>query len=168
MTPRETRRRLPSPGSAVSSPSSPPNPYPRSDPSWALPKRGGRSCRPSAPGSSSPSVTTPAPRLPRSSAGRWPESSRAGPLPNPRGKPKCRSCPARPAAARARSEPASHSGNSGRPCFSPGSLPCFPIARRFACPMTAPTPQAPSAFISSRTTFRRTTPYWRAVEAGKI
>ena len=47
-----TRRRLPSPGSAALSPSSPPNPYPRSDPSWAPPRRGGRSCRPSAPGSS--------------------------------------------------------------------------------------------------------------------
>ena len=38
--------------------------------------------------------------------------------------------------------------------FQPRSLACFPIARRSACPMTAPTPQAPSAFISSRTTFR--------------
>ena len=95
---------------------------------------------------------------PRNSAARWPESNRAGPSPNRRGKPKCRSCPARPGAARGRWEPASHSGNSGRLCFSPGSLPCFPIARRFACPMTAPTPQAPSVFISSRTTFRRRCP----------
>ena len=54
-----------------------------------------------------------------------------------------------------RSEPASHSGNNGKLCFSRESLACFQTARRFACPMTAPTPQVPSAFISSRTTFRK-------------
>ena len=96
--------------------------------------------------------------LARNSAARWPRSNRAGPSPNRRGKLKCRSCPERPGAARVRSEPASHSGNNGRLYFSPGSLPCFPIARPFACPMTAPMPQAPSAFISSRTTFRRRCP----------
>ena len=58
----------------------------------------------------------------------------------------------------ARSEPASHSANSGRPCFSPGSLPCFPIARPSACPMTAPTRPAPSASISSPTTFPKRRP----------
>ena len=61
-------------------------------------------------------------------------------------------------AAGGRSEPASHSGNNGKLCFSRGSLDCCPIARPFACPMTAPTPQAPSAFISSRTTFRKRRP----------
>ena len=42
--------------------------------------------------------------------------------------------------------------------FSRESLPCFPIARPFACPMTAPTPPVPSVSISSRTTFRSTHP----------
>ena len=152
------KRRLPSPGSAVSSPSSPHNPYHRSAPCWALPRPGGLSCRRSAPGSSSPSATTPAPISPRNSAARWPRSNRAGPSPNPRGKRRSRSCPARPGAARGRSEPANHSGNNARLYFSRESLPCFSIARPFACPMTAPTPQAPSVFISSRTTFRRRCP----------
>ena len=158
MTPPATRRPLPSPGSAVSSPSSPPSPSLRSAPCWAIPRPGALSCRPCAPGSFFPSATTPAPRWPRSSAARFERSSRAGPSTNPRGKPKCRSCPARPGAAGVRSEPASHSRNTGRLCLIRESLACFPIARRFACPMTAPTPQAPSAFISSRTTFRSTRP----------
>ena len=100
-TPPETRRRLPSPGSAASSPSSPPNPYPRSDPCWAPPKPGARSCRRSAPGSSFPSATTRAPTSPRNSAGRWPRSSRAGPSPNPHNRPRCPCSLERPVAPRA-------------------------------------------------------------------
>ena len=153
-----TRRHLPSPGSAASSPSSPPNPYPRSDPCWARPKPGGRFCRRSAPGSSFRSVTTPAPTSPRNSAGRWPRSSRAGPSPNPHNRPRCPCSLERPVEPRAQWARVNHSGNSGRLCFSRGSLDCCPIARPFACPMTAPTRPVPFGFISNPTTFPQRRP----------
>ena len=43
-------------------------------------------------------------------------------------------------------------------CFSRESLACSPIARPFACPMTAPTRPVPFGSISSPTTFRSTRP----------
>ena len=115
-----------------------------------------------------PSATTQAPSSPRNSAARWPRSNRAGPSPNRRGKLKCRSCPARPGAARGRWEPASHSGNSGRLYFSPGSLPCFPNCQAICLPYDGTHATSAVRVYLKPYYLPETMPYWRAVEAGKI
>ena len=166
--PSETRRRLPSPGSAASSPSSPPNPYPRSDPSWAPPRRGGRSCRPCAPGSSSPSATTPAPRSPRNSAGRWPRSSRAGPSPNPHNRPRCPCSRARPGASRGSVGTSKSFREQREALFQPREFGLLPNCQAICLPYDGTHATSAVRVYLKPYYLPVDTPYWRAVEKGKI
>ena len=122
------------------------NPFPRSGRSWEARRRGGRFCRPYGPGYSSRSVTTPAPGLQASCAGRWRRSRIPTPsarLPSDRGFPPYQAAPGGAAVASALPN---LSRSAARPCFTRETSPCWGTVKRSVCPMTGRSRWSRAAF----------------------
>ena len=144
--PAVTRNPLPSRGNAAASRLSPPNLSRLCDPCWVARRRGARFCKRCAPGFSSRSVTTPAPGLQASCAGRWRRSRIPTPSARPpsgREFPPCRDAPGEAAEASARPNP---SGSNARPCFTRETSPCWGTVKRSVCPMTGRSRLSRAAF----------------------